>query len=31
LVDQIERGRILVDGRGCERVADYLGGPNSYK
>jgi UDP-2,4-diacetamido-2,4,6-trideoxy-beta-L-altropyranose hydrolase len=31
LFDQIERGQILVDGRGCERIADYLGGPNSYK
>jgi len=24
LFDQIERGLILVDGRGCERVSDYL-------
>ena len=31
LFDQVESGQILVDGRGCERVADYLGGPHAYK
>ena len=31
LFDQIEKDQVLVDGRGCERVANYLGGPHAYK
>jgi len=30
LFDQIKRGQILVDGRGCERVANHFGRARSY-
>ena len=31
LFDQVERLQFLVDGRGCERIADYFSGRHSYK